>query len=135
MNFPFICRNISAAPAYGVYISLLIRYYRVFGSYQDFLDRGLLLTRKLLHQGFLFVKLKSSLLRSPPWLGWPLWNIGVINDHGYVPLVVGTSRSLPHSWLITGLIRRVSLVEQQLLTLPENLSSPRFLVRFMLLDY
>ena len=32
----------------------------IFGSYQDFLDRGLLLTRKLLNQGFLVVKLKSS---------------------------------------------------------------------------
>jgi hypothetical protein len=32
-------------------------------SYQDFLDRGLLLTRKLLNQGFLLVKLKSSLRR------------------------------------------------------------------------
>ena len=31
------------------------------GSYQDVLDRGLLLTRKLLNQGFLLVKLKSSL--------------------------------------------------------------------------
>ena len=31
------------------------------GSYQDFLDRGLLLTSKLLNQGFLLVKLKSSL--------------------------------------------------------------------------
>ena len=30
------------------------------GSYQDFLDRGFLLTRKLLNQGFLLVKLKSS---------------------------------------------------------------------------
>jgi hypothetical protein len=27
------------------------------------------------------------------------------------------------------------IYDQQLLTLPENLSSPRFLVRFMLLDY
>ena len=56
VNFPFICSNIPAAPAYGVYISQMIRY-----SYQDFLDRGLLLTRKLLNQGFLLVKLKSSL--------------------------------------------------------------------------
>jgi hypothetical protein len=32
-------------------------------SNQDFLDRGLLLTRKLLHHGFLLVKLKSSLRR------------------------------------------------------------------------
>ena len=31
------------------------------GSYQDFLDGGLLLARKQLNQGFLLVKLKSSL--------------------------------------------------------------------------
>ena len=61
VNFPFICSNIPAAPAYGVYISQLIRYSRACGSYQDFLDRRLLLTRKLLNQGFLLVKLKSSL--------------------------------------------------------------------------
>ena len=61
VNFPFICNNISAAPAYGVYISQLIRYYRACGSYQDILNRGLLLTNKLLNQGFLLVKLKSSL--------------------------------------------------------------------------
>jgi hypothetical protein len=35
--------------------------YRACCSYQDFLDRGLLLTRTLLNQGFLLVKLKSSL--------------------------------------------------------------------------
>ena len=39
-----------------------------------------------------------------------------------------TSRSFPHSWLITGFVnrltRRVSLVEQELLTLPEHPSSP-----------
>jgi hypothetical protein len=63
VNFPFICSNIPAAPAYGVYISQLIRYSRACGSYQDFLDRWLLLTRKLLNQGFLLVKLKSSFRR------------------------------------------------------------------------
>jgi hypothetical protein len=46
--FPFISNNIPAAPAYGVYISQLIGYSRACGSYQDFLDRGWLLTRKLL---------------------------------------------------------------------------------------
>jgi hypothetical protein len=50
------------------------------------------------------------------------------NDHGYVPLVVNTSRSFPHSRLITGFItritQRVPLAEQQLPTLPEHLSSP-----------
>jgi len=69
----------------------------------------------------------SKILRSPPWLGWPLWNICVTNYHGYVPLVVNTSRSFPHSRPITGFVTRltrwVPLVEQELLTLPEHLSS------------
>jgi hypothetical protein len=43
------------------YCFTLIRYSRACGSYQDFLDRGLLLTMKLLNKGFLLVKLKSSL--------------------------------------------------------------------------
>jgi hypothetical protein len=60
---------------------------------------------------------------------WPQWNICIINDHEYVPLLVNTSRSFPNSWLITGFVtrltRQVSLVEQELLTLPEHPSSPR----------
>jgi len=82
--------------------------------------------------GLLFlVKLKSSLRKfygRHHDLVDRLWNIYVTNDHGYVPLVLSTSRSYPHSWLITGIVtrltRRVPLVEQELLTLPENLSSP-----------
>jgi len=45
-----------------------------------------------------------------------------------VPLVVNISWSFPHSRLITGFVtrltRRVLLVEQEMLTLPEHLSSP-----------
>ena len=67
-------------------------------------------------------------LRSPPWLDWPLWNICVKNDYGYVSLVVSTSRSFPHSWLITGFVtrlpRRVPLEEQELFTLPKHRISP-----------
>ena len=70
----------------------------------------------------------SKVLRSPPRLGWPLWIICVTYDHGYVPLVVNTSRSSPRSWLITGFVtrltRHVSLVEPELFTLPEHLNSP-----------
>ena len=51
VNFPFICSNIPAAPACGAYISQLIRYSRRdCGYHQDFLDRGLVLTRKVLNQ-------------------------------------------------------------------------------------
>jgi len=61
VNFPFICINIPAAPAYGLYIFQLIRYSRTFGFYNDLLDIVLLLTRKLQNQGFLLAKFKSSL--------------------------------------------------------------------------
>jgi hypothetical protein len=61
VNFPFICSNIPAVPAYGAYISQMMRYSRACGSYQYLRDRRLLLRRKLLNQGFLLVKLKSSL--------------------------------------------------------------------------
>jgi hypothetical protein len=63
------------------------------------------------------------MLRSPPWLGWPIWNICVTNDHGYVPLVVNTFWSFPHSRLITGFVTRLTRrVEQKLPTLPTHLS-------------
>ena len=61
VNFPFICSNIPAAPVYGIYISLLIRCSLACGFHHDFFDRGLLLAMKISNQGFLVVKLKSSL--------------------------------------------------------------------------
>ena len=73
-----------------------------------------------------------------PWLGWPLWIICVPNEQGYVTLVVNSSRSFPHSWLINGcvtrLTRRMPRMEQELLTLPEHLSSPPVLVGFLVLN-
>ena len=61
INFPFLCGNIPAAPAYGVYISQLVRYSRACDLYKDFLDRSRILTNKLLKQGFVAQRLKSSL--------------------------------------------------------------------------
>ena len=58
VNFSFLWSNISASPAYRVYVSQLIRYSRACISYHAFLDRGLLLTRTLLNQEFQMVKLK-----------------------------------------------------------------------------
>jgi hypothetical protein len=59
--FPLWTFHLYVAPAYVVYISQLIRYSRACGSYQDFFGRGLMLTRKILIQGYLLVTLKSSL--------------------------------------------------------------------------
>jgi len=60
-DFPFLCSNIPTAPAYGVYISQLILYWTACDTSWNTLLRGLLLTRKIPIQGFLLVKLKSSL--------------------------------------------------------------------------
>ena len=58
-NMHSICRNILAARASSLSVDTIFS--RDFGSYQEFLDKGLLLTRKLPNQWFLVVILKSSL--------------------------------------------------------------------------
>ena len=61
VNFPFLSSNIPSSPAYGVYMSQMIRYARACCDYVDFKNRGILLTNKLLKQGFAEERLKSSL--------------------------------------------------------------------------
>ena len=52
VNFPFLSSNKPQSPAYGVYVSQLIRYARASSAYSDFLVRVCLLTGKLLGQGY-----------------------------------------------------------------------------------
>ena len=61
VNFPFLSSNIPSAPAYGVYASQLIRYARTCSNYQDFMERGKVLTTKLLSQGYQKTKLVATL--------------------------------------------------------------------------
>ena len=61
VNFPFLSSNIPSAPAYGVYVSQLIRYARTCLNYQDFMERGKVLTQKLLSQGYQKTKLVATL--------------------------------------------------------------------------
>jgi hypothetical protein len=58
--FPFLCSNIPISPAYGVYISQLIRYARASSTYDQFLNRGSMLTKKLMSQGFLLFRLQAA---------------------------------------------------------------------------
>ena len=61
INFPNMCSNIPASPAYGVYISQLIRYARASSNYSDFLKRHLHLRNSLLDQGYKKIRLIRSL--------------------------------------------------------------------------
>ena len=60
-NFPFLSINIPSSPAYGVFISQLIRYARACSSYECFILRAMRLSNKLLGQGYVKERLKSSL--------------------------------------------------------------------------
>ena len=60
-NLPFLSSNIQSSPAYGVFISQLIRYARACSSYECFILRASRLSSKLLGQGYVRERLKSSL--------------------------------------------------------------------------
>jgi hypothetical protein len=60
VNFPYLCSNIPASPAYGVYILQLNRYARACSIYDQFLVQGSLLTNKLMAQGFQLSHLQTA---------------------------------------------------------------------------
>ena len=61
INYPYLSSNIPSAPAYGVYISQLLRYCRACDSYNDFRVRHSSLTLKLVRQGYSESRLAASL--------------------------------------------------------------------------
>ena len=61
VNFPHMDSNIPSKPAYGAFISQLIRFLRVCGNYQRFALRSSNLTPWLLKQGFDFARLQNTL--------------------------------------------------------------------------
>ena len=60
-NVPFLSSDIPTSPAYGVFISQLIRYARACSLYGCFILRATRLSNKLLEQGYVKERLKSSL--------------------------------------------------------------------------
>ena len=58
-NFPFLSSNIPSSPAYGVFISQLIRYARACSSSECFILRAVRLSNKL-GQGYVKEHLRSS---------------------------------------------------------------------------
>ena len=53
VNFPILDVDVLRSPSYGVYISQLIRFARVFSNVDDFNNRNLFLTAMLLKQGYI----------------------------------------------------------------------------------
>ena len=60
VNFPFLGGDVPRSPSYGVYISQLIRFARVCSNADDFNNRNLFLTAKLLKQGYGYHKIQKA---------------------------------------------------------------------------
>jgi hypothetical protein len=107
----------STAREYGVYISQLIRYLRA--SFQNVLDRGMLLTRKQ----FQLAKLKSS-LRIFYSRHLELINSCGIYDHGHVPFIINDNcQDAYRTWLCIWVTLLVSYKKLELPTLLEHMGS------------
>ena len=57
VNFRFLDGDVPPFPSYGVYISQLIGFARVCSNVNDFNNRNLFLTAKLLKQGYRYHKI------------------------------------------------------------------------------
>ena len=60
VNFPFLDGDAPRSLSYGVYISQLIRFARVCSNVNDFINRSLLLSVKLLKQGYRYYKIRKA---------------------------------------------------------------------------
>ena len=60
MNFPSLDGDVPCSTSYGVYISQLIRFARVFGYVNDFNTHNKVLTAKLLRQGYRYHKIRNA---------------------------------------------------------------------------
>ena len=60
VNFPFLDKDVPRSPSYGVYISQLIHFARVCSNGDDFNNRNLFLTAKLLKQGYRYHKIRKA---------------------------------------------------------------------------
>jgi hypothetical protein len=60
VNFSSLSSNIPLSPSNGVYISHLVQYARACFAYETFSERGKLLTKLLLMQGYNESRLKSA---------------------------------------------------------------------------
>ena len=60
VNFPFLDGDVPRSTSYGIYISQLIRFARVCSNVDNFNNRNLSLTSKLLKQGSKYNKIRKT---------------------------------------------------------------------------
>ena len=60
VNFPFLDGDVPWLPSYGIYILQFIRFARVCSSVDDLINRNIILTAKLLKQGYGYHKIRKA---------------------------------------------------------------------------
>ena len=60
VNYPYLDGNIPKVTSYGVYMSQLTRFARACTNVEDFHNRNLIMTKKLLQQGYRYHKLRNT---------------------------------------------------------------------------
>ena len=60
VNFPFLDGDFPRSPSYGLYISQLIRFARVCSNVNDFNNRNIFFSAKLLKQGYRYRKIRKA---------------------------------------------------------------------------
>ena len=60
VNFPFLDRDNPRSPSYDVYISQLIRFTKVCSNVDEFNNRNIILTAKLLKQGYIYHTIRKA---------------------------------------------------------------------------
>ena len=144
-NFPFLSSNIPSSPAYGVFISQLIRYARACSSYECFILRARRLSSKLLKQWYLVERVKSS-FRFYGRYGDLVEQYGVTLSRMLNDILTLDQQWLPYrsdfppiswplyrAWTFTELwvvsmehLQRVWLASRETLTLPDTWFRPPF---------
>ena len=109
-NFPFLISNIPSSPAYGFSTSQLIRYARASLSCECFILRAVWLFNKLLGQGYVKERLRSSLRKFYGRYGdlikqyeAPLFRMlhDILDDdhlQWHLPLIRHYTNFLPYCW-------------------------------------
>ena len=60
VKLPFLDGDVPRSPSYGLYISQLILFARLFSDVDDFNNRNLFFTAKLLKQGYCYHRIRKS---------------------------------------------------------------------------
>ena len=67
VNFPFLEGDVPRSPSCGVYVSQLFRFARVFSNVDDVNNRNLVLTTKLLKQGYRYHYIRRTFSKLCHW--------------------------------------------------------------------